>query len=187
MRRASSLFLAGLALAIIGMLPRTQTQEAANPKEELERLKLADCKITVLGQTTANLLTIQRGEVPAKEGPATGWKFVVLTVRIEKPKPGALYINSRDFVLAYEREAAGQMYERHEGCLAIERLGPDEPKDFTPGTIQAREGFFDPIGFPDQNPKGSAMYLRLAFHVHADTAKAELCVIVPKVPVEFQG
>jgi len=187
MWRASSLLLAALAVAIIGTPPRAHAQEAGKPRPEPERLKLADCKVTILGQTTADPLTVQRGEAAAKEAAATGWRFVVLTVKIEKPKPGALYINSRDFVLAYEREAAGQVYERHEGCMAIERLGPDEPKDFAPGTLQAREGFFDPIGFPDQNPKGSVMYLRLAFHVHADTKKAELCVTVPKAPVELGG
>jgi hypothetical protein len=187
MRRGIPLLYAGLAVIVVVAASGVRAQETGKPEAAPARLKLADCQVTVLGQTTADPLTLQRGTTMSKESPAPGWRFVALTVKIEKPQPGALYVNSRDFLLAYEREAAGQVYERHEGCIAIERLGPEEPKDFAPGTLQAREGFFDPIGFPDQSPKSSVMYLRLAFQVHADTSKADLCIVAPKVPVELGG
>ncbi len=187
MRRIGFILQTALALVFVAALPHGQAQDTETPKQEPERLKLGDCQVTVLGQMTADPLTVQRAEKTSQESPAVGWKFVVLTVKIEKPRPAGLYLNSRDFLLAYEREAGGQASERHEGCMAIERLGPEEPKGFAPGTLQAREGFFDPIGFPDQDPKGSVMYLRLAFHAHADTKKAELCVAAPKVSVELGG
>jgi len=155
--------------------------------QESPNLALADCKLAVLGQTTADPITIQRAEAPSTENPAPGWKFVVLTVKIEKPRKAALYINSRDFVLVYQRPADNQLLERHEGCIAIERLGAKAPKDFAPGALQARQGFFDPIGFPDDDPNSQVMYFRLAFHIHSDTTKADLCLLTPKAPVTFGG
>jgi hypothetical protein len=156
--------------------------------QEAGPLRLSDCKVTVLGQTTADPVTIQRGETRSKENPAAGWEFAILTVKIEKPRATALYVNSRDFVLAYERaDETGEVLERHEGCIAIERLGEAAPKEFAPGVLQGREDFFAPIGFADDKPTSQVMHLRLAFHIHEGTAKAQLCTMAPCAPVALEA